>query len=307
MITRRIKPAKPEAPKSEVQGQIIQIARSMIAAIQSGYEKSSREDWDKVRLPAMNAVTQHVYTGGNRWLLRQLVEDSGWSDPRFVTFKQCSAMKDEDGNSGCIKKGHHGTKILRPILFEKKVDIPADADPDEDFLEEEGKRYKIVKLVGFKLISVFNISQTTVKPPPFPGLTPRDWLDSDFFEQFVRASGVTIKNDQPGRAFYSPKENVIHMPSKDAFGSADQYYATLLHEFFHATGHSDRMNRGLTPSSKRSKSGHLQPHMNLPWLNHQRPRMLCGSTRSCRASWPVGSKGFGWSIVITWTFLWPSS
>lgn len=247
MIMKRLnkKPDAPEARHSDMREQITAIARAIIGKIENGYEKKKRDDWQKLRLPAMNLATGHVYTGGNRWLLNYLAQVNDWVDPRFVTYKQCAALADADGNPAHVKKGTRATKILRPVPFDKKLEMPPDyAKSGDNFFEEDGKLYTTVRMIGFQCISVFNVSQTTINTPPLPGLTPRDWMDSDFFEKFITASGVAVKNDHPSQAYYTHAHDAIHMPSKDAFSSADQYYAALMHEFFHATAHSARMNRG---------------------------------------------------------------
>jgi len=256
MITKQLNPAEKSAEdkkklsrKPEVKKQMDAIATSVLAAIEKGYNRDvTRADWDKVYIPTMNAVTRHRYTGGNRWWLNFIVDQNAWPDPRFVTFKQCSAMKDADGNPATVLRGAAGTSILKPIMFQKKVEIPEDDEPFGDFFEEDGKRYAMVNMTGFHTIRVFNMAQTTIDAPLPLGLAPRDWADDDFFEKFVAAAGVPVKNDHPSKAFYDPVRDDIRMPSKDAFQSADQYYATLLHEFFHATGHSSRMNRGFSTS-----------------------------------------------------------
>jgi antirestriction protein ArdC len=45
------------------------------------------------------------------------------------------------------------------------------------------------------------------------------------------------------RAFYCPSEDRIHMPAKDTFSSAENYFATLYHEIGHASGHEKRLSR----------------------------------------------------------------
>lgn len=247
MILKRIKNRNdaPEARRNDMREQITAIARAIIGKIESGYEKAERDDWRKLRLPAMNLATGHVYTGGNRWLLGNLAEANDWVDPRFVTYRQCEAMLDADGNPAHVNKGARAARILRPVPFDRKLEMPPDyADSGDEFFEEDGKLYTTVRMVGFRCVPVFNVSQTTIDVPPLPGLTRRDWLDSDFFERFIEASGVVVKNDHPSKAYYTHTHDVIHMPGKDAFSSADQYYAALMHEFFHATAHSGRMNRG---------------------------------------------------------------
>lgn len=49
-----------------------------------------------------------------------------------------------------------------------------------------------------------------------------------------------------GRYNYRPSTDSIHLPLKEQFSSAGDYYSTLLHELAHWTGHVSRLNRNLS-------------------------------------------------------------
>jgi antirestriction protein ArdC len=49
--------------------------------------------------------------------------------------------------------------------------------------------------------------------------------------------------DRNSRAFYSPLADVVGIPSRNCFESAESYYTTLFHELIHSTGHASRLNR----------------------------------------------------------------
>jgi len=44
-------------------------------------------------------------------------------------------------------------------------------------------------------------------------------------------------------AWYRPATDTVGMPSRQAFGSAEEYYSTLFHELTHSTGHPSRIGR----------------------------------------------------------------
>ena len=48
------------------------------------------------------------------------------------------------------------------------------------------------------------------------------------------------------RACYAPGQDQIHMPPYEQFSSAAAYYATLIHELSHRTGHPSRLARDLS-------------------------------------------------------------
>ncbi|MGC6627805.1 zincin-like metallopeptidase domain-containing protein, partial [Escherichia coli] len=65
-------------------------------------------------------------------------------------------------------------------------------------------------------------------------------------ENILQAMSVPIKHDQADGAFYRPSTDSIHLPERSQFPSADNYYATALHEAGHSTGHKSRLDRDLT-------------------------------------------------------------
>jgi putative DNA primase/helicase len=46
-------------------------------------------------------------------------------------------------------------------------------------------------------------------------------------------------------ALSTPDTDSMHLPSRNRFSSAANYYASLLHELGHWTGHQSRLNRDL--------------------------------------------------------------
>ena len=51
---------------------------------------------------------------------------------------------------------------------------------------------------------------------------------------------ITNKGDE---AFYDPIEDIVQLPAKKQFKKKEGYYATLMHELVHSTGHQSRLNR----------------------------------------------------------------
>lgn len=49
--------------------------------------------------------------------------------------------------------------------------------------------------------------------------------------------------EQHSHAFYRPSVDIVGMPSRSCFESAEAYYSTLFHELTHSTGHKSRLNR----------------------------------------------------------------
>jgi antirestriction protein ArdC len=228
------------------------VAASIVELIDLGQVSDEvRSAWTKLDGPPHNGATGHVYTGGNRYHLRLLLQSRRWSDPRFLTARQCQHLADASGAPAGVKPGETPISILRPkqIVRTKPV-LPEEMDridPGNITMIDGIPHMKECRWT-FDAVAVYNVAQTTAVLPPLKWLPPREWQDNDFFERFVAAAGITVFHDQPVRAFYSRKDDAVHLPSKDAFPSAAYYYATLLHEFFHATGHEDREGREIPQS-----------------------------------------------------------
>jgi putative DNA primase/helicase len=71
------------------------------------------------------------------------------------------------------------------------------------------------------------------------------WDAVERAEAILRASGAVIQHGGQNRAFYRLRTDSIHLPDKGQFPSADNYYATALHELGHWTGHPSRLGRDL--------------------------------------------------------------
>src|SRR5690606_1834552 len=90
---------------------------------------------------------------------------------------------------------------------------------------------------------VFNAEQ--IKGIPKLEISPeRKWEDIKRVEKIVSNSGLDLSHGG-NQAFYNPIQDSITLPAKGEFETADRYYATLLHEMGHWTGHSSRLDRPL--------------------------------------------------------------
>jgi antirestriction protein ArdC len=179
-----------------------------------------------------NAVTGRFYSGANVLLLWGVAEVEGYSNPRWLTFKQAKAA------GGTVKKGEHGCAVI----FVKRIIVKDKKDPDAH------------KAIGFlKAYTVFNVSQCEGLPDSVLGLgEPRqhgpvnpDGRDADL-DAFVAATEIRVEVGRGARAAYAPALDRIVMPAFESFVGTHAFYSTLFHEMGHATGHKDRLNRDLT-------------------------------------------------------------
>ncbi len=144
-----------------------------------------------------------------------------------------------------VKKGEKGIKILAPMFQKKKVDVDEKTvtEPTEGQTEETEKIEKVI--TGFKVVSVFDVSQTEGKELPSYGV---DMLQGgvddypNFFQAIRKIAPVPVGfEDIPGEAhgYYHQTEKRIAI----AEGMSEiQNVKTLLHEIAHAKLHDIDMN-----------------------------------------------------------------
>jgi antirestriction protein ArdC len=196
----------------------------IVAAIEAG-TKPWECDWLRGGLP--RRYTGQHYRGINLLLLGMVAADRGYASPTWLTFNQAKAM------GGMVRKGEKGT----PIVFFKKLERTETNEAGEE--ETRG----IPMLRGY---TVFNVDQIDSLPDGFGGadgavLAPkaRDLAA----EQALKSSGATIREDGGARAYYSRREDSVHLPAFDSFTSTGGYLATLAHELIHWTGAPSRLDR----------------------------------------------------------------
>lgn len=137
-----------------------------------------------------------------------------------------------------VKKGERAIKIFAPLIVKETREN-----------EETGETEEVSKLTGFKVVNVFDISQTEGKPLPCEELSMGDTVrGQELFEVLIRVSPVPVHFESlPMRAkgAFSPDKGVITLSDKL---SGDERAAVLLHELAHALafrlGEQKRSNFG---------------------------------------------------------------
>jgi antirestriction protein ArdC/phage/plasmid primase-like uncharacterized protein len=185
-------------------------------------------------LSPYNPTTGNRYRGINILALMA----TGRSDPRWMTYKQAQAQGWQ------VRAGEKGTQIQHWIWEEPRARLDKDGQPEFD---GSGKPIKdLVRLSRPKVIvaAVFNASQIEGIPELEPA-GPLEWDPVEKAEKLLTVSQAKIEHSQGGGAFYRVGTDTIHLPSRERFSEAADYYATALHELGHWTGHPARLNRDL--------------------------------------------------------------
>ena len=199
--------------------------------------ENNKIPWEKSwENPSYNPTTGARYKGGNSIKLSLEAVKHNYKDPRWVTFLQAK----EQGWK--IKKG---AKSVTLEVF-KYYDTSTKKDLDIDFIktlsEEEKRQYLKTNVKTFcKTFNVFNAEQIEGIPPFEEKKKSVNYNKIKLIEQNCGVP-ITFGGDM---AFYSVTDDKICMPPRESFKSANSYYATMLHEIAHSTGHPSRLNRPL--------------------------------------------------------------
>lgn len=175
----------------------------------------------------LNHHTHNRYRGINILLLWSAAQEKNYSSNEWASFKQWKEKNES------IKPEEKGTMIVYYDTFER---------------EENGE---VKKIPFLKHSYVFNRCQLASYKPE-EGQTQSDIKPLverlETVDQFIANTGVQIDYDG-SRACYSPSKDCIEMPNISSFidtkqcSATEGYYATLLHELTHWTGHKSRLDR----------------------------------------------------------------
>jgi antirestriction protein ArdC len=163
-----------------------------------------------------NLVSKKPYRGINIFLLLAISYES----PFWLTFNQAHQL------GGNIRKGEKAC----PVVFWKQVEVKS---------KETGE---IEKIPFLRFYHVFNVAQcdNLKNNPPLSEQLGTIVEPMEIVERMPKRP--VIKHGM-AKAFYSPEEDFVAMPSLKTFNSEEEYFSTIFHELVHSTGHESRLNR----------------------------------------------------------------
>jgi len=180
----------------------------------------------------VNAHTGKPYRGVNVITLWASALSGQFGSGYWASYRQWQALGAQ------VRKGAKGSLIV----FYKTLKV--DLARKDDSKEETRKRIPLARASY-----VFNAEQVDGWAPPpapaSPGVLAHSKADA-----FIEATGATIRHGGD-RAYYSPRDDFIQVPERERFlgtptsSASEGYYATLLHELTHWSGHASRLDRDL--------------------------------------------------------------
>ncbi len=208
------------------------VTASIIAAIEAG-AGTFEMPWHRSgnRAKPVNAHTKKPYRGVNIVALWASAEIHGYHSGTWATYKQWKELGAQ------VRKGEKASLVV----FYKEIEREA---TDGKTGETELQTYLMARASW-----VFSVEQVDGWEAPRPEV--RDPVEIvEHAERFVSRVGADIRHGGD-RAYYVPSADHIQVPHRDRFSgtstssATESYYATLLHELTHWTGHKTRLNRDM--------------------------------------------------------------
>ena len=211
--------------------------KDRLKEITDGIEQGIRElfDSDQYRRYLSTMSRFHRYSLNNVMLIHM-------QRPDATLVAGFNKWRDQFGRN--VKKGEKGIKIIAPTPFKKKVEkVKLDPDTQAPMLDRDGNAImeeKEIQIPLFKVVSVFDVSQTEGKPLPelVSNLNGSVQQYEIFMEALRRSSPVPIEIKPIGRdsdGFFSLTDQSITIR---AGMSEVQTVCAAIHEIAHSKLHN---------------------------------------------------------------------
>lgn len=218
-----------KAPKRDIHRDVTDKILAAIEADPGEFKMPWRRSGRGLTLPR-NFITQSTYSGINIFGLSAAAILRGFEHNLWGSYKQWEAAGAQ------VRRGAKAETVVFYKNFE--------TEPDPNEPEDDGKRRVA------RASHVFNIAEVEGVVPP-PAAKPGPLIERlAAVDRYVANTKVPVKTGGD-RAFYRHSIDTVHMPEEGLFTGSDtmsrqeSYYATLVHEICHASGHKSRLNRPL--------------------------------------------------------------
>ena len=178
-----------------------------------------QKPWTGVRGGAYNRISRKPYSLINQMMLRH--------EGEYASYKQWESV------GGKVRKGSKAEIVVFWKMLMKKEQ------------NEDGE--EVVRTIPvLKYYNVFHISQVDgVEPLEKPELNEIEPLEEaeNVLMDYINREGIKFVQDKSDSAYYSPSRDLIHLPLREQFVSAEEYYSVAFHEATHSTMKDTRCNR----------------------------------------------------------------
>lgn len=169
-----------------------------------------------------NAKTGDAYRGINVLLLWAEMLEKTYSSSKWLTYKQAADM------GGQVRRGERSVMCVYYQTVQQKDDQQVEAS-ETYFLAKPFWLFNVAQVEGLPadmttpvLVNEFDVNQKA--------------------EQILTRTQAHIAYGFDS-AYYAALPDKIYMPQRERFTNPENFYATVLHELAHWTGHHSRLNR----------------------------------------------------------------
>lgn len=241
-----VKPPEPEKEPekaNEPENPKFKSAKEKVAEITDKLESGIKELFSSEKFKSyLNTMSKfHNYSFNNTLLIAM-------QKPDATLVAGFNAWKNNFGRN--VNKGEKGIQIFAPAPYKiKKEEIKRDPDTDLPILDKDGKPIveEVERVIpNFKVVSVFDVSQTNGKELPTLGVDELSGNVTDyekFFEALKEVSPVPIKLaeiDGSAKGFFNQEDKTITI--KEGMSEA-QTVKTAIHEIAHAMLHDKDLKK----------------------------------------------------------------
>ena len=198
----------------------------------------------------VSAITGKSYNGVNRLSLMLAASERGYSDNRWMTFKQ---MEDKGWS---FKRNAEGKSLGRNAgvaieyfeLRDRETKQPFNRHTLDGMTADERNEYMEENVYPLrKYYRVFNGDVIE----GIPALERNKVDESGYNERAQNLINTWSNTECPivhggSMAYYNPVNDEIRLPRRESFVDLPEYYSTALHEIGHSTGAEKRLNREMT-------------------------------------------------------------
>ena len=224
------------------------VADRIIELLDQGKLPPWEKDWqDSPYGFPVNTVSMKPYRGVNRWMTLLTQNIMGYTDPRWLTYRQAEAL------GGHVRKGENSTTVV----FWKRVTSRRDQEEGREPDQGSSPANDSAGLGGDKAPTtypmlrayhVFNVEQTEecrLKPLPELDLSDHDPVElaGAIIAGMPNPPGFETYPASNQAPHYAPSVDVVRVPEMGRYHSVEGYYNTVFHELVHATGHPKRLHR----------------------------------------------------------------
>ena len=235
--------------------------REIVDSIENGIKELFESDKYRQYLATMSRF--HRYSVNNTMLIYMQRPDA----THVAGFNK---WRDQFGRN--VLKGEKGIRIIAPTPYKKKIEeIKTDPETNAPVLDADGKAIieeKEIRIPMFKVVSVFDVSQTAGKPLPqlAADLSGNVQQYEVFMEALRRASPVPMEIKSVARdtdGFFSAKAQSITIRAgmsevQTVCAAVHEIAHAKLHDYEHMTELADDGETILVPGEKSRNTGEVE-------------------------------------------------